>query len=198
MESCLIVFLRNAEIGKVKTRIARTLGDKAALDIYHKLLQILKVTLKDLTCRTYLYFDGKPQYGWQDLEARQCVQADGDLGHRMAEAFADVFSLHSEARVLIIGSDCPALTADIINKAFRDLSQADVVIGPAEDGGYYMLGMKKLHRSLFEGISWSGPDVFKETVRKAGALGLIINTGPILFDIDTAADWERWQKLKSV
>ena len=116
----------------------------------------------------------------------------------MSAAFEEVFrdgGSQKPLKVLIVGSDCPLLSAEIIDEAFLKLDKSDIVLGPAEDGGYYLLGMKKMNTELFEGVSWSTEKVLNETLDKAAGLGLSVAFTPSLFDIDTEEDWTRWLKL---
>ena len=119
-------------------------------------------------------------------------QRGADLGERMSSAFAEVFVRTGTDRVLLIGSDIPHITADLLEDYFSKLDEHDVVLGPAEDGGYYLVG---LHRTsftpaLFEDIPWSTGRVRRETVRRAEKLGLSVYLGPTLRDIDTLEDLE--------
>jgi rSAM/selenodomain-associated transferase 1 len=118
-------------------------------------------------------------------------QSDGDLGERMAIAVADAFSAGAR-RVVVIGTDCPDVTAGVVEEAFTRLDAADVVLGPAGDGGYYLIGMSRLHRELFEGIPWSSSDTLRATLEQARARGLSVALLEERRDIDTAADWRAW------
>ena len=119
------------------------------------------------------------------------AQEGGDLGSRMKNAFDKVFSTGAE-KVIIIGSDIPDLTAEIINNAFAYLDTSDVVIGPSKDGGFYLLGMKIMHEELFEGIEYSTAKVFSETLSRLRELNLSCKLLPELQDIDTEEDLIRW------
>ena len=200
MDKSLIVFLINPVEGKVKTRIANTAGNIKALEIYRELLGILNDNLARVNCEVYLYFTETPMEisYWANANYIYRVQKGNDLGARMSAAFEEVFrdgGSQKPLKVLIVGSDCPLLSAEIIDEAFLKLDKSDIVLGPAEDGGYYLLGMKKMNTELFEGVSWSTEKVLNETLDKAAGLGLSVAFTPSLFDIDTEEDWTRWLKL---
>ena len=122
-----------------------------------------------------------------------CIPQRGkDLGERMAEALRDAFSMGNGAAV-IIGTDSPDLPLAFIASAFARLEHGEngVVVGPSEDGGYYLVGMTRLHRELFRDISWSSDKVMKETMKRASDAGIAISLLPIWRDVDIAADLER-------
>ncbi len=184
----LAVFLRKPEKGKVKTRLAATIGDDAALDIYEQLISTTLGQVARLDIPTYLFYDG----GLPDTETRlpgftYMQQHAGDLGRKMAEALAFVLSRHQKA--VIIGSDCPYLTERILRESLSMLDTADIVIGPALDGGYYLMGCKKNHPRLFEGINWSTSSVLQQTMAKVKEENLTYAHLEPLADIDTEEDW---------
>ena len=137
----------------------------------------------------FLFYYNSISYGdgWVEQEFEKLLQADGNLGERMIEAFRTAFAAGTE-RVIIIGSDCFDITPEIIELAYQKLNNADVVIGPANDGGYYLIGMKKLYVDLFQEIEWSTASVFKDTVLKVKTAGCTYETLPTLIDIDTEED----------
>lgn len=190
--TALIVFQKNEILGKVKTRLAATLGDEMALKIYKQLIIHTHNQLKQLTADTYVFYsDHIPSHPEnEELMYRRKVQTGMDLGERMKNAFESLFSEGYE-QVLIIGTDCAALEQKHITSAITKLELVDVVIGPAEDGGYYLLGMKKLIPNLFYGIEWSTPYVMSKTLEKLTHANLSHDTTEMLSDIDTAADWEK-------
>jgi rSAM/selenodomain-associated transferase 1 len=114
----------------------------------------------------------------------------------MADAFARVINHHRKA--VIIGSDCPGLTTLIINDAFAVLETNDIVLGPANDGGYYLLGCKKVYPALFEGIAWSTPYVLGQTIEKIENENLSYRLLDHLTDIDTLQDWLRYKDQSNV
>ena len=164
-KNLLLIFTRNPELGKAKTRLAKSVGDETALEIYKFLLNKTKEVSQDLTCDKAVYYSVKVHENdiW-DSEIYQKHQQKGeDLGIRMQNAFQNTFDAGYE-KVMIIGSDLYDLTPEIIEDAFLKLNSNDVVIGPAEDGGYYLLGMNVLHPHIFENKEWGTSSVRKETL----------------------------------
>ncbi len=191
VDAGLVVFLRLPEKGKVKTRLAATLGEEAALEIYKKLVSITLDIVIRSEIPTYLFYtDGLPPASTRDARFSYHIQADGDLGSRMADALSFVLSLHQKA--LIIGTDCPGLTPEILDAGYRSLDEKDIVLGPADDGGYYLLGCIELHPALFANIKWSTPSVMDQTIEKIKEANLSYCLLEKLHDIDTAEDWNRF------
>nr|WP_299031408.1 TIGR04282 family arsenosugar biosynthesis glycosyltransferase [uncultured Tenacibaculum sp.] len=164
-KNLLLIFTRNPELGKVKTRLAKTIGNEAALDIYKFLLEHTKQVTQNLSCDKAVYYSVKVRENdiWNATTYQKHLQDGNDLGIRMHNAFQQAFSTGYE-KVIIIGSDLPDLTSEHINKAFEKLNANDVVMGPAEDGGYYLLGMKKLHANIFQNKDWGTSTVRKDTL----------------------------------
>lgn len=192
----IIIFIKNPELGKVKTRLAKGVGDAMALQVYTELLEITRAKVCQLTADKYLYYSSflDTSDGWSGIDFIKMVQSAGNLGTKMANAFQEVLSNKpldkSPHKVLIIGSDCAALSVEIMQNAFQQLDAADIVIGPTHDGGYYLLGMKVFYHQLFQNIQWSTESVFRETIDIANQLGLTYQSLPMLHDIDTKEDWE--------
>lgn len=185
-ENALIVFAREPVLGKVKTRLAATIGDEAALRIYIRLLTHTREVAMQVHCDTHVFLTAPPVGRfWQDFSMH--LQADGDLGDKMHNAFSKLFG-HCYHNVIIIGSDCPGLDAAIVEQAFAALADNDIVLGPAADGGYYLLGMKRLHNALFRCKSWSTDTVCAETLDDIAKAGLSVALLPELSDIDTEED----------
>ena len=182
----LIIFARKPEAGKVKTRLAATLGNDKALDIYIKLLEHTRRVAAAATCDKYVFLTEPKHDDFWDGFTDEMQQGD-TLGARMQHSFQFLFE-KGYNHVLIIGSDCPGLDADIISKGFEELNEADIVIGPATDGGYYLLGMDKMHPSLFQNKSWSTGTVFDDTISDINAAGLSFFTLPGLSDVDEEKD----------
>ncbi len=189
MRKAIIIFIRNPILGKVKTRLAMCIGNEAALKVYIKLLQHTNVITKDLDCDKYLFYaDGiNKTDSWNDQVYTKVEQGEGGLGQKMKAAFEHVFNKNS-GDVLIIGSDCYDLSQKLIENAFTTLKEADIVIGPAADGGYYLLGMKMLCPDLFKNINWSTDTVLKETIAVCDNLGLHYFLLPVLKDVDRQED----------
>ncbi len=165
-KNLLLIFTRNPELGKAKTRLAKSVGDKTALDIYKFLLNKTKEVTQNLTCDKSVYYSVKIRENdiW-DSEVYQKRQQKGeDLGIRMQNAFRNSLDAGYK-KVMIIGSDLYDLTSNHINEAFTKLDSNDVVIGPAEDGGYYLLGMKTLQPNIFQNKDWGTSTVRKDTLK---------------------------------
>lgn len=164
-KNLVLIFTRNPELGKVKTRLAKTIGNKNALDIYKLLLQKTKDVTKHLQCDKAVYYSVKIRENdiWEEKTYQKYQQNGEDLGIRMENAFQNAFNKGYE-KVIIVGSDLFDLTPEHINTAFTKLNTNDVVIGPAEDGGYYLLGMKKNHPNIFKNKTWGTASVRKDTL----------------------------------
>ncbi len=195
MKNVLIVFIRNPELGKVKTRLARALGDAEALRIYKILLEKTRKAALATTAERHLYYTETvpEQDGWSASRFQKKLQTSGDLGARMEAAFQNAFAKGAE-KVLVIGSDCPELSGKLLNMAFEQLDSADFVLGPVPDGGYYLLGMRGMEASVFRDIAWSTETVRARTLEKIAALGKTCALLPTLTDIDEAEDWSGYQE----
>lgn len=196
MNTIVIVFLRYPRPGKVKTRLAASIGHEQAAAFYKQCVERLMGELARLPAEiavVYYFVDDDDRSAlrsWMGPDATLRPQTQGDLGVRMQSAFTDVFA-DGAARAVIVGTDVPDLTAEIITGAFAALDASDVVIGPSNDGGYYLLGMNMM-QPLFDGIGWSTMTVALETVNTARALGLRVAELEHLDDIDTGDDYRRW------
>ena len=164
-KNCILIFTRNLKLGKVKTRLAKTIGDEKALEIYQFLVQKTKEISDQVQVKKRVYYDQSiPDNDfWNSEDYQKFLQKGTDLGSRMYQAFLQTFQSDFE-KVIIIGSDLYDLTPKIISEAFQELDKNDVVIGPAEDGGYYLLGMKVLHPPIFKNKNWGTDSVRKETL----------------------------------
>lgn len=188
----LIIFIKNPVKGNVKTRLAAKAGDQNALDIYHWLLSNTRKTTSQVNARLNLWYSHQiiASDEWPETLFSKYVQKGTDLGDRMLNAFNTVH--RSGDKTVIIGSDCPSLTAEMIETAFVELDTKDIILGPASDGGYYLLGLKVVHNLLFENIAWSSDQVLTQTLEIAQSLGLSVSLLPQLSDIDTLEDWEQF------
>ncbi|AUC86359.1 glycosyltransferase [Polaribacter sp. ALD11] len=164
-KNLLLIFTRNPELGKVKTRLAKTVGDETALEVYKFLLEKTRDIAVKVTSDKAVYYSVKIRYNdiWDANIFKKHQQVGEDLGIRMLNAFENGFKAGYE-KVLIIGSDLYDLTPKTIEKAFLELDKNDVVIGPAEDGGYYLLGMNSLHANIFKNKKWGTETVRKDTL----------------------------------
>jgi len=185
----LIVFIKNPVAGKVKTRLANDIGDKQALKIYIQLLNYTASITSGLNLEVHLFYSDfipEQQVIFQNYHG-QYVQRGAYLGDRMSEAFKTI--LKKSEKVVLIGSDCGELTVEILNEAFSTLTFADVVLGPACDGGYYLIGMKKEQPAVFESIEWSTDTVFQSTIRNILKTDADLALLTTLRDVDTLDDW---------
>ncbi|QNF35140.1 TIGR04282 family arsenosugar biosynthesis glycosyltransferase [Adhaeribacter swui] len=184
----LLIFVKNAVLGKVKSRLAATLGSEKALEIYQLLLQkTFEVTVALPVTKAVYYSDYVTEDLFKPPYYEKYIQSEGDLGERMQNAFAQAFAAGYE-QVCIIGSDCFELTESIIEQAFEKLAQNDVVIGPAVDGGYYLLGLKSMQESFFKNKNWSTDTVLEDTLNNVKTAGQTVALLPQLTDIDEEKD----------
>lgn len=194
-KNALIIFTRNPELGKCKTRLAKTVGDDAALHIYKYLLQHTADVAKKVEADRFVFYSENiiEDDLWDAKHFRKKLQKGHDLGERMLEAFSEIFKLNYK-RVCIIGSDLLDLDSKIIEEAYDRLNQSDVVIGPSQDGGYYLLGMKKLFPKVFKNKDWGTETVREFTLRDLQRHKVyVLET---LNDIDTFQDMEHYEQLK--
>ncbi|MCM4163837.1 MULTISPECIES: TIGR04282 family arsenosugar biosynthesis glycosyltransferase [unclassified Arenibacter] len=161
----LIIFTRNPELGKCKTRLAATVGNEIALNIYQFLLEHTKNITKGLVVGKWVFYSDEIWENdiWEQPIYEKKIQSGKDLGERMANAFKDGFNAGHE-KIIIIGSDMYDLNESDLMEAFKILDQHDYVIGPAIDGGYYLLGMKVLNPALFKNKSWGADTVLEATL----------------------------------
>lgn len=195
---CLLVFLKAARLDTVKTRLAATIGADAALAAYRELVAATLQPLAALAPEIEVELRFAPDDAREELTPwlqpgwRAVPQGEGDLGDRLARAFGEAF-VDGCQRVLVIGSDCPYVTAVDLRAALAALDQADLVLGPATDGGYWLLGLKAPHPEVFSGIDWSTPQVRAQTLDRAGSAGLRVTELRELSDVDTEAEWRTWR-----
>ena len=189
MERLLLVFVKNPVLGLVKTRLARTIGDEKALWVYEKLLAHTRRAARGVAAQRWVcYSDFVPTAdAWLKGGFAPHRQEGETLGDRMYEAFRQGFAA-GYGPILIIGSDCPEISPALLEDAFRQLESFPVVLGPAPDGGYYLLGMNYLVESLFRNKPWSTPAVLAETVADLQRAGIRYTLLPVLSDVDEAAD----------
>ncbi|WP_017730548.1 TIGR04282 family arsenosugar biosynthesis glycosyltransferase [Nafulsella turpanensis] len=196
----LIIFVKNVIPGKTKTRLAAGIGPDKALEVYEQLLHHTHKTTRCLPCQKNVYFSEvtEPDGVWGDGNFSLSLQRGHDLGFRMEQAFEEQFA-RGAGKVCIIGSDTFEITPSIIQQAFNALEHKDVVLGPAQDGGYYLLGMKELQPEFFRNKAWSTESVLEQTLEDAQRLQLTYHLLPLLNDIDQKEDWLAHQrKVKEV
>jgi len=196
----LVIYAKRPLPGYAKTRLGAAIGTEQSAGVYARLLyayllDLTKAHLPDTTIELCLaspsdiaFFAGAfPEFTVQP-------QVEGDLGQRMAASFAQAFS-RGASSVVLTGSDVPDLTGQLVRDAFQALESNPIVIGPAADGGYYLVGMRVPGAQLFEGIAWSSKHVLAQTQGLARAQKLEIAYLPELYDMDTIREYERWQGI---
>lgn len=199
-DNLLLIFIKNPEPGKVKTRLAATVGPQKAYQIYLKLLSITIDAASEADADRQVwyssYIDSEDFISESTFVKK--AQSGEDLGARMLYAFESGFN-EGYKNIVIIGSDCPDVNPGVLEKAFSELREHDLVIGPSADGGYYLLGMKNLYKTLFGEIDWSTERVLEQTLEKANSLSLSVTCLPELNDIDTVEDLEKagWDEATS-
>ena len=192
----LLVFLKAPRLGTAKTRIAATLGDEAALDIHRELVTgtLARIARSPDGSDVELRFapdDAATEIApWLRPGWRAVPQGGGDLGARLSRAFDDAFA-DGCTGVVVIGTDCPDLTAADLRAAWDALVYHDVVVGPAEDGGYWLLGTSAPRPGLFADIAWSSSSVLADTLSIARSQGLSVRWLRRLNDVDAEQDWDR-------
>lgn len=194
-KNLIITFTRNPEFGKVKSRLAKDIGEASALEVYKLLLEHTKNVLLRLDCDKAVYYSVKIRENdiWDSEIFSKHQQSGNDLGERMQNAFKNGFE-KGYKNIIIVGSDLYDLNAEIINTAFKKLESHDNVIGPALDGGYYLLGMKTLHPSVFKINNWGTQTVYKQTISKLNTNSVyVLDT---LNDIDYVEDLEPYNVFK--
>jgi len=176
-------------LGKVKSRLAKDIGALGALEVYKMLLTVTREVTLNLACdKVVFYSDFIDQEDiWPATHYNKEVQQGNDLGERIEHAFRKEFKKGYQ-HICIIGSDCAEITCELIEEAFSSLKSFDTVIGPAHDGGYYLLGMKEYYQSLFHNKSWSTDRLYHETLDAIKMENLSIHQLKTLTDVDQAKD----------
>ena len=181
----LIVFIKNSKRGTVKTRLANTIGEDAAFEVYKKLVFITKKAVEDIQVDKRIYFSDGKEPTWEGVATY--VQSGVDLGERMKNAFSEAFA-DGYNKVTLIGSDLPDMNAGILEEAFSKLEKQDVVLGPSEDGGYYLIGMQKEYPFIFEDMPWSKPNLLEMTKVQLDAANVSFALLKQLNDVDNEED----------
>jgi uncharacterized protein len=193
MKKTLLIFAKNLIHGEVKTRLASTVGHDKAMTVYEQLIAHTIETTKHLPVDKTVFYSKRIELedAWDNKIYEKNIQTGNDLGDKMKNAFATVFGNRNK-KLVIIGTDCPDLNASVIMNAYVYLEDHDIVIGPASDGGYYLLGMKKLHPRLFEKIDWSTGKVLAQTLKICESSNLSTFLLPELSDIDDENDLKKY------
>jgi uncharacterized protein len=198
-ENEILIFAKHPELGRCKTRLAKGVGDRNALTIYRTLLGHTLKTVQETPYRKVLMVD-PPEHtedgpGWAPGMDAYLPQADGDLGARMSGAVEAAFTRGAK-KVVLLGCDCPQISKDSVTSSFTALDSCDVVLGPTDDGGYYLLGLKERHLSLFRDIPWSTGKVFEKTLNILKFQTLSYISLDAFSDVDTLEDFNRVRHLE--
>ncbi|WP_242116888.1 TIGR04282 family arsenosugar biosynthesis glycosyltransferase [Aestuariivivens sediminicola] len=191
----LIIFVKNLVLGKVKTRLAHALGKQVAFEIYRALLDLTRKATLDVKADVRIYYsDAIVEDGWPQVSKH--IQKGNAIGERMMNAFKEGFETGYE-QIILIGSDLPDMNLNLIEEGFKSLSEADCIFGPSADGGYYLVGLNRLHEFIFEDKPWSQPQLLEETLRELRSKNLKFKTLMTLNDIDTVEDLKTSNFFKS-
>lgn len=192
-ENQLIVFVKNLIPGTVKTRLAKDIGQDLAMEVYKELVSYTsEITdkIKDID-RVVYYSQYVEMWDFFDDEKYQkSLQEGNELGQKMLNAFYDSFE-NGYKKAILIGSDVPDLSKKVIMDAYAKLDDHDLVVGPAEDGGYYLIGMKDAHKELFENLTYGHDSVLQDLMDAAEDKDLKVAQVKTLFDLDTKADMKK-------
>jgi rSAM/selenodomain-associated transferase 1 len=204
MNDAVIIFARLPVEGKVKTRLASTLGDEFALKFYkacsqHIFNECRKIAKKETSI--YITFpaedDNKHMIEWAGNDFRFFPQHGKDIGIKMQSAFKMVFS-EGIKKAILIGTDIPDISSEVLLQALKALDNNEVVIGPAKDGGFYLVGMKRLYESLFERNDWGTNKVFTGTLNQLRINNINYELTPEFYDIDTEENLKCWMSVRQV
>nr|WP_199326263.1 TIGR04282 family arsenosugar biosynthesis glycosyltransferase [Nostoc parmelioides] len=202
LQQHLIIFTRYPEPGKTKTRLIPALGSIGAANLQrqmteHTLFQVQELQ-KLINVSLEMRFAGggwQLMQDWLGADLVYHAQGDGDLGSRMARSLYDSFQGQAKY-VVIIGTDCPGLNSQILAQAFEQIYTVDLVLGPAIDGGYYLIALRRFIPELFANIDWGTSQVLQQTVDIAHKLNLSYHYLPPLADVDRPDDLHIWQRIR--
>jgi uncharacterized protein len=195
----ILIFAKRPEAGRCKTRLAKDVGDANALLIYQALLAYTLKTVIETPYRKVLLVDPPEAVAdaedWAPGMDLYLSQAAGDLGARMSAAVSEAFARGAK-KALLIGCDCPQISKESVISTFAGLDRYDVILGPTVDGGYYLLGLKEVHASLFQDIPWSTGEVFEKTLNILKFQTLSYISLNAFSDVDTLEDFMRVRHLE--
>ena len=197
-KNCLIVFIKNIKTGKVKTRLAKTVGTDYAVKFYeacvkYTLSEVSKLTNENIdVCLFFSSFKMKNNIDELAGHKFSIYEQEGkDLGEKMNNAFQKMFK-NGSRKVVVIGTDLPDITAGLIVNSFKLLDESEVVIGPSNDGGYYLLGMNQVYSEIFTNMGWSTNRLLINTLRVLEKDKVKTKLLEEFIDIDTEADLRNW------
>jgi len=201
--AALLIFARHPEPGRVKTRLMPALGATGAAAVYRQMashvVQQARTLAQQRPLAITVWFTGGSagqMAAWLGDDLTYRPQPAGDLGQRLATATAETFA-QGHSAVVTIGSDCPALDSARLGASLQALATHDVVLGPATDGGYYLIGLRQSAPALFANIAWSTAAVCAQTQAAARQLGLDVALLPPLADVDRPEDLDSWYRIKA-
>lgn len=189
-KNALLIFTKNPVKGKVKTRIAKDIGDDYALKVYMQLLKHTReITQENDFCEPKIFYDEfvPAKDNWKEEYYDKYIQGPGDLSEKLKRAFSQMFEEGYE-RVIVISPDCPELTGLRIKQAFTLLGKKDFVVGPLKDGGYYLLGMSKPAVEIIDGVEFGKGTAYKETLNNIERIGGSVKELDETYDVDYAQD----------
>ena len=191
----MIVFARAPRAGQVKTRIARRIGEAAAARLHERLVRVALATARAARCGPVELHASARHASFRRLQVPVRLQRGADLGSRMHHALRRALRRH--ARAVLIGSDCPALTPAAIARAARWLQGgADVVLAPAQDGGYALIGARRIRAEVFSAVEWGSDRVLAQTRANVARARLSVRFLPTVWDVDRPEDLERLRSLR--
>lgn len=197
----LIIFSRYPQPGKTKTRLIPALGIEGAANLQRQMTEFTLSKVKKIQESAAISFeirfaggDLQLMQNWLGTELNYQLQGEGDLGKRMENSFLNAFNKGAQ-QVVIIGIDCPDVNAEVLAQAFEKISNCDLLLGPAVDGGYYLIGLKRAITELFINIDWGTSKVLQQTVDIAQQLSLSVGYLPTLADVDRPEDLPIWQEI---
>lgn len=193
----ILIFVKEPVPGRVKTRLAAEIGADAAASVYRRCVERTLERLSVLREEIKLYVEPADAVDrirqWLGSDWPMLPQRGVALGERLTDATDRTFA-EGVSRVVVVGTDSPWIDRDRVEKAFLNLERADLVLGPASDGGYYLVGLAKSAPGLFRGIAWSTSRVLNQTLAKARASGMTVSLLPEGYDIDRLTDLQRWME----
>ena len=189
----IIIFVKNIKLGKVKTRLAKTIGSEDAFKVYKALVDVTEDVTSTIQIDKRIYFsDAIIEEKWPAVF--KTTQSGNDLGDRMKNAFQEGFNDGYES-IVLLGSDLPNISSNTINKGLNALDKTEIVFGPAEDGGYYLIGMRKPHAFVFEDKPWSDSKLLEITLNELKNKNIDVSLLETLNDIDTFEDLKQYPEF---
>lgn len=195
MSKHIVIMAKPPIISKVKTRLAIDLGDEKTVELYDLMLEKTFSIVKETEIDAIVFFTEESDYTRLFSKFEKNYQAKGDLGDKMNNAFKSCLRQRN-SKVVMIGTDCPDNSSENILKAFDILNEKDIVFGPSEDGGYYLIGMKKINNSIFENKTWSTSTVLEEALSECELNNLSFGLLKEINDIDTMEDLKKSKYYK--